>query len=179
MGSDTTGRATTGLDRAAWEKRWANEEVQLRGSDTDKRLWAACRYVTRPFAYFDKLFVVWRCEQGKPVIREVLTVTNVTVNLQLGVWVHLYGKVSKKDFILTHTPRKFSPDFSVMGWVPFFSEFRYTGEDWENPASVRNLRLNVCFRMLDRPDRLVEGQDYISELHDFRRDFSEYRDTKF
>jgi hypothetical protein len=174
------GIENTGIDRSALEKRWANEQARLTmQTEEDKALWAACRYTVRPFVYYNKILLAWRPVKGQPVIQEVLTVTDINVNFQTGTWVHMKGRVSGQEVVITQVPRRILPNLDIVAWMPYFNEMRYSSQDWENPLSTRNLRLSACFKTRDKPDLIVEGQDYLTELHMFRERFPQYSKTSF
>lgn len=169
----------TPIDRQQFEKTWANHAARLSLGDEDKALWATTRYTIRPYAYFDKILVAWTFEKGQPKVKDILTVLDATISFQDGIWIRIKSKVSQREQLLTHTPRKVT-GLSVFGWVPYFNELRFASSDWDNPEAPKNLRLSVCFKMQERPDSpLLENIDYITELHVFRRQFPQYHGTRF
>lgn len=178
------GIAVTGepIDRRALEKQWANHEAQKLGH-VDRALWQAARYTIRPYVYFNKVLIAWTVVKGEPQIKEVFKVTGVDMSFQGGVALRMYANVAKREITLTHSPRRILPNLDILAWVPFFNEIRFASADWGDLSSKKNLRLHVCLKMRENGDdmrvELVEGQDYLSELHVFREMFPQYRHTRF
>jgi hypothetical protein len=166
-------------DRAGYEKAWANQSARRTLNDEDKNLWAVARYTVRPYVYFDKILIAWSIVKGSPQVKDVLTVTALDASFQDGVWIKVRSKVSQRESLLTHAPRKLE-GLSIFAWVPFFNELRFASSDWSDPAATKNLRLSACFKMQQRPDDVLqEGVDYLSELHVFREKFPQYANTRF
>lgn len=169
-----------GIDKAGYEKVWANHAARLHLSEADKTLWHASRYTMRPFVYFDKILIAWTVLKGVPQIKDILHVTSLDASFQDGIWLRVQSKVHKgPEHMVTHVPRRL-PGLEIFAWLPYFNELRYASAQWEDPSLPKNLRLAVCFKMRSKPDfPLVEGEDYLSELHTFREQFPQYAHTRF
>jgi hypothetical protein len=171
-----------GIDKTALEKQWANQEARSKLSKQDRTLWDAARHTVRPYVYFDKVLIVWTAVQGQPVIKEILKVSGLETSFQDGIWLRMHAEIAGRDITINHCPRRLLPNLDIFGWVPFFNEMRYASADWDDPGAKRNLRLHTCFKM--RSDSrdirdVVEGHDYISELHVFRAIWPQYASTRF
>lgn len=173
--------SNSGLDKGTLEKEWANAEARLKLGKDDRAAWNKLTYTVRPYVYFDKILIVWTFEKDQPQVKDIFTVTSLDASFQDGLWVRAKSKVTGYEALLTHTPRRLAPGLDVFAWLPFFNELRFQSADWNNPAAPRNLRLAVCFKMQEHPQatRLHEGVRYLSELHTFREQFPQFRDTRF
>lgn len=165
-------------DKATLEKRWAHTSVMFSCPEEEKAVWAPLRYTQRPFVYFDKIFIIWAYVNGLPQVRDVLVVTNVTLSFQTGTWLHIESKLTKAVQVVTHAPRQLL-GHRVFAWVPFFLETRFVARDWADPAAPRHLKLQACFKSAASREQILEGVDYILELHEFRSAFPTYKDTRF
>lgn len=176
--SDTTGEEKL-LNKGALEREWASYEARLHLPSQDRADWDTLRFTTRPFAYYDKIFVAWHVHKGEPHVKDILTVVGLDASFREGLWVRLQSEVRKQEFIVSHRPRRLF-DLNVFAWIPFFNELRYVSADWNDPAASRNLRLSMCFKMRHKYEEMLEeGVDYLSELHNFRSRWPQYRDTRF
>ncbi len=177
MGNETAGSG--GIDRSAYEKDWANAEARLKLGGDDRQQWGASKYTVRPFVYFDKILIVWTLLKGQPQIKDIVAVVGIDISFQDGLWVRLKSKVTNNECVVNHTPRRIL-GLDIFAWMPFFNEMRYAGADWHDPEASRNLRLSCCFKMRHKPDEtLIEGSQYLSELHVFRSRWPQYADTRF
>lgn len=168
------------IDKAGYEKSWANHAIRLKQADEEKALWSRSRYTVRPYVYFDKILIAWSVVKGEPQTDDVLTVTGMDASFTDGLWINFQSKLSgHADFVITHVPRLL-PGLDIFAWVPFFNELRFASEDWDDPLAPKNLRLSACFKMRSRPDEsLIEGHHYLSELHVFREKFPKFRSVRF
>jgi hypothetical protein len=175
MGTDNGG-----INKAAYEKNWANHAARLNLDDEGKSLWNSSKYTVRPHVYFDKIMIAWMMVKGSPQVKEVFHVTGADLSLQDGVWVKMQPQIAKGlAHLVTHVPRQL-PGLKVFAWVPYFIELRYASIDWDNPNAPKALRLPVCFKMQEMPAHPhMESLDYLTELHVFRDMFPQYANTRF
>jgi hypothetical protein len=172
MGSET------GLDKVRYEKEWAAQEARLRLDSESRSKWEASTYTFRPFIYYKKILVAWEQRGASIVVKDVFTVVSMDANFREGVWVKVRDQ-SGKEHIITHTPRLLG-DSNIFAWIPYFNEVRWHAGDWTDPTAPKSLRLAACFKMQYSPnDPLLDGQEYLSELHVFRHRFPEYAKTRF
>lgn len=173
------GNETSGINKDALEKQWAQQAARQGLSPEDRNIWNELRYTFRPWVYHDKILIAWAYASGEPVIKDIFNVVNLDVSFQDGIWLKLVSKVHKsREVSVTHTPRPL-PGLKVFAWVPFFVDARFVSADWDKPEAPRSLRVAACFKMAGRPDILSPGQDHLSELHVFRETFPQYRSTYF
>lgn len=174
-------RNTGGIDKATYEKEWASTEARSRLNPADKAKWAEMGHTIRPFAWWNKIFIVWTLVKGSPQVKDILNVVSMDASFTDGVWIKLKSSVTGNETIITQYPQRLAPGLDVFAWVPYFNELRFASAEWSNPSLPRSLRLSVCFKTIADPVqmRLKEGIDYIQELHTFREQFPAYRDTRF
>jgi hypothetical protein len=177
MGSYTGSAA---IDKGALERDMASSEVRAKLSARDRSVWEALRWTVRPYVYYDKILIAWAYTKGRPEILDVFTVESIECSFQQGMWARLRSEQLGEQVIVTHTPRRLSPELRIFAWLPFFNEVRFHGPDWHNPNSPKNLRVSMCFKMPMSPkEPLREGVHYISEMHTFREQWPEYSTTRF
>lgn len=170
----------TPADKATFEKEWAAAEARLKLGAEDKAKWMALGYTIRPYVYYDKILVAWTLVKGQPQIKDIFQAIAVDATFQGGLWVRLKSKVTDTEVILTHTPQRLTKDLDIFGWLPYFNEVRFASADWNNHTLPRSMRLNACFKMGANPaPRPKENSHFLSELHAFREQFPQYRDTRF
>ena len=169
-----------GIDKATYEKEWANTEARARLNDTDKAKWAEMGHTIRPFAWWNKIFIVWTYVKGQPQIKEIFNTVSMDASFTDGVWVKLKSTITDRETIITQYPTRLAPGLDLFAWVPYFNELRFASAEWSNPSLPRSLRMSVCFKSKFDPDKTSrEGIDFISELHVFRERFPQYRETRF
>lgn len=167
------------LDKSALEREWVANEARLTLSPEDRIAWDTLRYTMRPFAYYDKIFIVWTLVKGEPQVKDILTVNAIDASFRDGLWVRLESDVTKQEYIVGNRPRRLG-NLGVFAWLPFFNEVRFVSADWNNLTAPRNLRLSICFKMRHKFEEMLEERtDYLTELHAFRSRWPQYRDTRF
>lgn len=170
---------TGGLDKPALEKEWVGAEVRLKLNDADKATWAGLGWTIRPFVYYDKLLVAWTLVKGLPQIKDIFQAIAIDATFQSGLWLRLKSKITDTEVIVTHTPQRLG-GLDIFAWMPYFNEVRFASADWNNLTLTRNMRVTACFKMAEDPSRRPrEGKHYLSELHTFRAQFPQYKDTRF
>jgi len=180
MGTATTASRVqlTPPERTRYEQIWAGQMARENLNPQDLLLWEQCRQVIRPHAYYNKIYVVWSLQGGAPVVRDVLAVVEASLALQTGIHIHLASRETRDNYVITASPSRIG-NFEIFAWVPYFNEVRFAGRDYSKPGG-RNVRTTLCFKTfapVGAPP--VEGQDYISELHVFRKDWPAHADTRF
>lgn len=175
-----TEHAGSSIDKASYEKKWANHLARLNLNSSDKVIWNQSSWTIRPFVYYDKILVAWTIVRGEPQVKDILAVTSLDASFQDGVWITLQSKIlGGPSQLVTHSPRRLN-GLDLFVWVPFFNEMRFHGPEWDNPMSPRNLRLTMCIKMQSDPNHIYQdNRDFISELHVFRERFPQYADTRF
>lgn len=165
-------------DRRRYELSWAAQAVKLSCTAAELEDWRAYRYTSRLHAYRDKILLIWRYQNGQPVVVGTLRVTGISLSFASGLQIAATLR-NGEHYVITSTPSKL-PSLDVFIWAPALNEVRFTPSDWENANAQRTVRFALNFKQKRNPvDGPEEGQHYLSELTGFRRMWPAFAETRF
>lgn len=125
--------------------------------------WASCRASFRFLAYKGKELIIYDFVAGKPVIRDTLTCTDVSLSFTKGiesVWLNTEGKAHN----LSTVPVEVATQLFL--WHTYRSDLQYTPYN-----NVYNLRFSMLLRSRHNPAQQTPGFNYVLEKAAFNAAF--------
>lgn len=146
-------------DKLVIEKQFADEQMASEPSDVVAR-WEATKAGFRFMAYGGKVLMAYQLLFGKPIVKNIFTLKDVTLHLQHGLiseWHDQYGTVR----FVGHQPTELVQGCFV--WHNKQSNLEYTLRD-----KGYEMRLSMTWRTPHHPRILKDGEFYLLERNAFK-----------
>ena len=127
------------IDRAATQAAWLN--ARMAGNPA----WRVSMPPARQMVVSERrAFVVWKLENGRPHIIDILRADKVDVSFTAGLSLVLVSSTSGAPVIVSAYPREAVP--GVFLWVPPFADVRFVPTVFQDPGSTWRLTVPMCVR---------------------------------